>query len=325
MWSIMELAGLSMAAHHLEPGHDEVLLPILSYLTGSPRYFENWTVGVVRKESLDDPSHKAIPSLYVSDQRRPNGVLAFQGFADMENLGLLLENIVAYWYDNLMSAVVPLFEVVKEMFMGSLLTELTVRLQKSYLGLSEASPELFKRGIRATQEIVNWTGKMPVLTGHMSGGFIAKALGIANESYAIAFESPRFVHSRLSEEVKADKGLPGGAKMGTRNIINVFSNSSLFSTSDMTASDNIQLPKFQTVFKPATPYETFCLAAAGCVSDDRFDHLCDVAVGREKYMRYFDRWKRPRTPVTVTSADAEVSSSQQEQWKQEWATSYHVI
>jgi hypothetical protein len=325
MWSVLELAGFSMAAHQLETGHEKVLPPILSYLADSPRYFDNWTIVLVVNKSPNDPSGKLIPSLYVSDDHRPNGVLAFQGVANMESAGLLLENIVAYWYDSLISAIVPLFEVVKDIFMGSLLTEMTVEAQKYFLGLSEASPEFFRRGIRATQEAINGSEKVPVLTGHMSGGLIAKALGIANETYAVAFESPRFVHSRLSEEVKADKKLPGGAKMGTRNIINVFSNTSLFSVSDMTASDNIQLPKFQNIFQPATPYETFCLAAAGCVSDDRFDQLCGAAVGGEKYMRYFDRWKRPRTQITATSADADVSSSRQEQGKRGWTASSRTV
>jgi hypothetical protein len=324
-WSVMELAGLAMAAHHLESPDRDVAWPILAYLAGTPYYPANWTIYVVNQTIPGvKPIFKRIPSLYVLDSRRPKGVMAFQGFAQLDNLGVLLENIIAYWYDAIISAIVPLFEVVKNVFMGSLLMSVTVSTQTFFLGLSEATPEFFRRGIRTLDRLRERIEDVPVFTGHMSGGMISKALGIANDTYAVAFESPRFVHSRISDEVKSNLNLKG-VKLQTRNIVNVFSNTSLFSVSDISAADNIQLPMFQTILKPANPYETFCLAAAGCVFDDGFDWLCDVAVGRDRYMKYFERWRRDREPMTIQPSDANAYWMQQEVWRREWQRSFTVL
>jgi hypothetical protein len=57
---------------------------------------------------------------------------------------------------------------------------------------------------------------------------------------------------------------------------------------------NIYLPDVNWFLKPLSAYEVFCEIAAGCVSDNRFDELCDASVGKETYRKYFKLWHRPR-------------------------------
>jgi hypothetical protein len=55
-----------------------------------------------------------------------------------------------------------------------------------------------------------------------------------------------------------------------------------------------RLPDLQSMWKPFNVYETLCIVAAGCNSDDAFDHFCSEAVGMDRYKQYFPAWGRPR-------------------------------
>jgi hypothetical protein len=63
---------------------------------------------------------------------------------------------------------------------------------------------------------------------------------------------------------------------------------------DKITKANVKFPDLQILWKPANIYETFCVAAAGCVTDDAFDLFCSQAVGFEEYQRYFRAWNRTR-------------------------------
>jgi hypothetical protein len=78
-------------------------------------------------------------------------------------------------------------------------------------------------------------------------------------------------------------------------MLSVYSGSSFFSVAESDLIGlNIRLSDKQALWKPANPYEMFCLIGAGCTNDDRFDNLCDDAIGREKYEGYLEAWKRSR-------------------------------
>jgi hypothetical protein len=78
-------------------------------------------------------------------------------------------------------------------------------------------------------------------------------------------------------------------------IINEASGSSVFAMDDTLAKWNYRIPDWQKWWRPASPYDTFCLLAAGCVHDDRYDALCSAAVGKEQYRDFFTSWNRNRT------------------------------
>jgi hypothetical protein len=278
-WTLLELAGFSMVAQQLGTNYEDVAVSMFQYFWLN----DNYSVKL-----MNNPM--SLPSLYVESGGRPRGVLAIQGVASKRQLGILFENILAYWYEVFIGSVVPFFAAVQNMFLGSLLTQTTVFAQRAFLGLTEASPEFFKHGRDSAAEVCNTTGKCPIFTGHMSGGFMAKGLAVDRDGDAVAFEAPRYIYSRLSAEIHEER-------TATWNIVNVFSDTSLFSMTDVNVTDNIKLPGFQSVARPANPYETFCLIAAGCVRDDTFDHLCTEAIGEQQFKTYFEGWRRSRIDV----------------------------
>jgi hypothetical protein len=50
--------------------------------------------------------------------------------------------------------------------------------------------------------------------------------------------------------------------------------------------DKGQLRDLQSIWKPINAYETLCVVAAGCNSDDAFDHCCSQILGMQKYKEY---------------------------------------
>jgi hypothetical protein len=78
------------------------------------------------------------------------------------------------------------------------------------------------------------------------------------------------------------------------SLLNIYSGTSVLTMPEEAAKGNLKLPDVQSMWSPANVYETFCIIAAGCVSDDTFDHLCDAIVGLDTYKYYFSTWGRYR-------------------------------
>jgi hypothetical protein len=154
---------------------------------------------------------------------------------------------------------------------------------------------LFFGSIRVTyddslQSFTDEHGFAPVVTGHMSGGVYAKGIAFAEYCYAVAFESPQSYGSSFTNDIDPHYTTP--------RTTNVYSDRSIFSMIEHDTIQNLHLPSYQSYIKPANPYETFCHIAAGCVMDDRYDHLCSSAVGEKMYLDYFEKWRRERGNLT---------------------------
>ena len=112
------------------------------------------------------------------------------------------------------------------------------------------------------------------------------------KSWSVSFESPSLLESKIEQytiESNIDRNNP-------LRMINIFSDFSLFSFHDSNATFNYEMPKYQSIFKPATSQETFCMVAAGCTTTDRYDDICkDLNSNTHKtYAEYFRKWKRIR-------------------------------
>jgi hypothetical protein len=138
-----------------------------------------------------------------------------------------------------------------------------------------------------------WPNKA-AFAGHMSGGILAKALGARFNVTGFAFEAPVLAHSQAASYVGSDANRGAGYRM-----VNAFSGSTFFSAHEDNISMNVRFPNYQSYVKPANPYETFCMMAAGCLDTDRVDQLCATAVGADLYMSYFRRWSRERSPIKL--------------------------
>jgi hypothetical protein len=128
----------------------------------------------------------------------------------------------------------------------------------------------------------------PVFVGHMVGGLLAKTMAMNFGAYAVAFESPKYKDTVLSWDAKETEG-------SDARIINVESDDSIFAMTEDVVASNMKIPTTQSFFKPANPYETFCLIAAACTTDDYYDTICDATIGMKKFKEYFNVWGRPRT------------------------------
>jgi hypothetical protein len=83
------------------------------------------------------------------------------------------------------------------------------------------------------------------------------------------------------------------------NLLNLFSGSTLLATRETGAKTNVILPAWQKLWAPAAPAQTFCLAAAGCATDERYDALCEQLVGMEQFRAYVRSWNHTRTHASL--------------------------
>jgi hypothetical protein len=134
-------------------------------------------------------------------------------------------------------------------------------------------------------------GKQVVVVGHRASGVLAKALAMAFNISVVAFEASAVGTALIGENV-ANYSRPRG------EIVNVDPLGALFvADADDDVSEqavNLDLPRKQSWLTRENAFETFCMVAAGCVLDDRFDHICGTAVGMEKYAAFFAEWGRDR-------------------------------
>jgi hypothetical protein len=78
------------------------------------------------------------------------------------------------------------------------------------------------------------------------------------------------------------------------------SGNAFFAMSEKGVAENIYGPSYPVnIIMGATPFETFCLLAAACVTTDQYDHLCSTTVGSETYDEYFVLWGRDRNASCI--------------------------
>jgi hypothetical protein len=248
-------------------------------------------------------------------------VLAQSGSADIlnsvmasnrgEEVGLLIENVVAYWFRIVMQALIPLLRIVDDFFLSKFITVVTEGLISTVFGsnrlsaglaveweLAAATDDLWNQvyeyeatfGEGSDGEAIEGEGEaaLRLFIGHGAGGLIAKGLALRFEAIGIAYEAPQFVRSPVS-------GLFGEFPEARElKILNFHSGSTLLAMEEAKAKVNGMLPTWQKLWAPATHSQTFCLLAAGCAIDDRYDALCNELVGQGMFRAYFKSWGRER-------------------------------
>jgi hypothetical protein len=226
----------------------------------------------------------------------------FQGVRDKGQVGILIENILTYWYPRVIGFVVPLFQTVSDLFLGDFLNSLSTTFAVYSTGLRHLTLKSLQEAFQVINglldfEFYDWSynhRNSTVLSGHMQGGVIAKTLAAASNFSGVGFECPILANSPASAYAATSVNIAAGFR-----LVNVFSDSSLFTASEANISMNVHIPMYQSYFKPANPYETFCMLNAGCTFDDRADVLCSKIVGAGRYEHFFRQWGRDRSPVKI--------------------------
>jgi hypothetical protein len=271
-WSLLQLAGLAMIAQNPK---DEAVRTGLETVFGPSA---NITYEIFPGE--------VISAVVVHADWSDSPVLAFQGLALKHQLCILFENIVAFWFPMAMDIIIPCFELVNDIFLVDLLNPLVGIAERLFVGLPPMSDPAMQFGNDLGEKIKEEGNGVPIFVGHMPGGLLAKEVGLAVDGYSVAFESIKYSDSLMQ--------LISGNSDESWNQFNIWSSPSIFAMVEEEITTNIKLPEANSMFKPPTPYSTFCLLAAACVSDDSFDGLCFDESLDIPYDDYYELWLRTR-------------------------------
>jgi hypothetical protein len=255
-WSLVEFAAIAMLPQDLE-----FLLPAFDF---------NATV-------ID--SDAVVPFVLV---RKPAAapVVAFQSLLSRYQYCFLMENSVHYWFKNIFSIMLPFFRQFYAQ-LGSTYLETFATLSGNRF-VFRLWPELAAAVARFH------IGPDPVFVGHAAGGLIAKAMGSLFRTYSVAFDAEQYLLSTLGANAPPDL-------QSFFKLVNVYAESSFFTRAEQYGTESISLPAFRSFFAFPNPYETFCMVAAGCVSDDTFDIFCNATIGIQRYRDFFAFWNRSRS------------------------------
>jgi hypothetical protein len=220
------------------------------------------------------------------------------GFKSAQDIAIAIENICTIWVHQFVRFIVPFYQLVYTLLLQPLMGKFGQTMVQLVFGPNRM-PLRFAQEVAGVEYPSRLTGALQsaqlgylsraVFVAHSHGGVVARALALTREMAAVTFESSQYDLSPL-------QGFLGPIDPTTEYVmVNELSGPSVFAMEDSLAKWNYRMPDWQKWWKPANPYETFCLLAAGCVADDRYDHICNESVGNEQYRNYFTSWHRKRT------------------------------
>jgi len=276
-WSLLELAGLSMAGQTISD--PAITNQTLQYLLGN----SGW--------EIDDFGRNQTIPLILIQRNSSQPVLVIQGIVRRRSVGMVIENILGYYFEKFVEAMIPFFGWTRELFLSDFPRLACRWFIDAFIGFMDISSRVFSESQEIAEQVEGETGEFPLFVGHMNGGLIAKALSVHNKGQSIAFESQDLGSSLLIARVKTND-------WSGNEILNIHSDDSFFAFPEFGLSQNVKLPTYHAFWAFVTPYQTFCVIAAGCADDDRYDHICTTMVGKCEYARYHEVWGRARDPDT---------------------------
>jgi hypothetical protein len=272
-WWLTEFAGLCVVTHHI--GDTVLQAKLLRAIVN----------GSVSHRPLNVNSH--VPILVVNKSGNDVPVIVLQGLSSGSSLGILVENVAPHYTLLADQAAIPLYATWNSLFFEPFYRWSHYLLVRNMLGMSHLTTQAWTASLDAAKAVEAEFGRVPLFVGHASGGLLAKALAAFMNQVAVAFESPQYEDSAIGSE-------HGGQVPDGQVIINLLGPTNVFSYPEGKLGINMYLPEASWFPKPLNIYEVFCQVAAACVSDNRFDGLCDASVGKKTYRKYFELWHRPR-------------------------------
>jgi hypothetical protein len=225
-------------------------------------------------------------------------VMSMGGFTSPQDIAIAVENVALVWFHWIIETIVPFYRAVYAGLLEPLMGGLGQTMVQLVFGPN-------RMPLRFGQEVqgLAWVGSVaalvrekflgfsptPLISGHSHTALVTRAVAMLKGDYGVTFEGSQYHLSPL-------EGFFGPPETDAEYfIVNEASGSSVFAMDDTLAKWNYRLPDWQEWSKPATPYDTFCLLAAGCVLDNRYDAICNATVGFERYVEFFGSWNRNRT------------------------------
>jgi hypothetical protein len=175
--SSLELAAVTMVVHSIE--HLQATTNMLLYVLGDET---NWEI----ESSIISESVPALMIRQISSQL----LLAFQGVVSRKATDLLFENIIGYYFDMFLNWAIPFLSLIKDFFLSEFLCWAPRVMIDVFLGFSDISAWKLSEALRIAEVVQEVTGEIPLMTGHMSGGLIAKAVATQLGEKSVVFESP---------------------------------------------------------------------------------------------------------------------------------------
>ncbi|OHT05774.1 hypothetical protein TRFO_26461 [Tritrichomonas foetus] len=221
-------------------------------------------------------------------------VISFHSLITKEGISFLLENFFNDFIPSkIFRTIIPFYEVTYNLVLSRFMNILTEHLT-FFVGVTQISPRYVKFNLNIHNNLALNSSDV-VYTGHSIGGILAKSMGTSFSSPSISFESLSYYRSLFQATMQL---YTSGEDMFGSNgfeMINSYSPSQIFSSSERNATLNALLPKWKTYYDLVNPYDTFCTIAAGCATDERYDGLCNATVGFDKYLHLFTLWNRTRS------------------------------
>jgi hypothetical protein len=210
------------------------------------------------------------------------------------NFAIYCENFLSSYYPDILTVFVPFYSIAYSNLLSSMLTTTSQILISGILGPNRVSTYYLDKAIITSRWELNTaydvfealrlsTGR-PVVVGHGANGLLAKALPFSYNPWRVSFESPVLEDSPI-EALAREQNI----QTAPPTIINFYTNGSIYALIDDLAVVNNRITRSDlSPMIPPNPFETFCVVAASCAQDDRFDQLCnDVLDGGYETM-----WKR---------------------------------
>jgi hypothetical protein len=270
------------------------------------------------------PGYLAPPSfIFVQPQRgQPQHVfIAFPGTRTLNDLAFMIENIMVAWVREGLMIIIPFYRIARDLFFRAYDLDMSETISLVILGPNrlfvnywfkgiwfvEAGLKLLRTSFWSLQWIENITGtselEVKAVVGHGSYGLLAKGLGWHNGWPGIAFDSSPFFDSPLSIfETWTPKSSTQSS--WTADFYSGRSLQILPEHSTMNSESHI-MRNFGGFFFFQTPTteETFCIVAAGCATDDRFDLICNSLLEpKDRFSDMFEKWNRSRASESSGSS-----------------------
>lgn len=276
--SLVEYAGIASFG---QSKNKEIANEIMKMVFNNNRTFSISTI--------DNP----ISYMYTIKLNETFSIRAFESLTDKTSVSFMLDLFMNDFVINRMSyGTIPFYYVTIEFFLFRYLHFLTMIMNRYLLMNLIYNFAYFANNLFTVYDKMNFENSTIIYVGHSIGGLIAKAIGSKRNVPSVAFESLEYYRSLFHMTINSDSVNFSSDKL---KIFNIFSPSQIFSEIEQTSMINVNLPKWKGIYQFANAYDTFCMVAAGCATDARYDQFCNAVIGRNSFLNLFKLWNRSRS------------------------------
>jgi hypothetical protein len=203
------------------------------------------------------------------------------------NFAIYCENFLSSYYPEVLGIFVPFYSIAYANLLSTMLTATSQVLISGILGPNRLSSYYLDEAIITARweleivtdvfEALRLSAGRPVVVGHGANGLLAKALPFSYSPWRVSFESPVLEDSPIEALAREQD-----TQTSTPAIINYYTDGSIYALVDAQAVINNRISRSDSSpVIPPNPFETFCIVAAACAQDDRFDQFCNDVLDGE--------------------------------------------